>query len=137
MPKPTAYQGKRLRPLLASTAETAASAEELGEGAAPAVHSHAQADVTGLVAALAGLQPLDSDLTAIAALTTTTFGRGLLELANAAALRTAAGIATGQTYTPSNVSADRSYDANATTLDEIADVLGTLIADLQTAGIIL
>lgn len=35
-------------------------------------------------------QPADSDLTAIAALTTTAFGRGLLTLANAAALRTAA-----------------------------------------------
>jgi hypothetical protein len=34
-------------------------------------------------------------------------------------------------YTPTNVTTDRSYDANATTLDEIADVLGTLIADLQ------
>lgn len=40
---------------------------------------------------LAGKQPLDSDLTAIAALTTTAFGRGLLELANAAALLSAAG----------------------------------------------
>ncbi|HEV2124931.1 MAG TPA: hypothetical protein VGW38_19455, partial [Chloroflexota bacterium] len=37
-------------------------------------------------------QPLDADLTAIAALVTTTFGRSLLELANAAALRSAAGI---------------------------------------------
>jgi hypothetical protein len=35
-------------------------------------------------------QPLDSDLTAISALTTTTFGRALLVLANAAALRGAA-----------------------------------------------
>ena len=34
-------------------------------------------------------------------------------------------------YTPTNVSSDRSFDANSTTLDEIADVLGTLIADLQ------
>lgn len=41
-----------------------------------------------------------------------------------------------QTYTPTNVTTDRSYDANATTLDEVADVLGTLIADLQTAGLI-
>ena len=39
-------------------------------------------------------------------------------------------------YTPSNVSADRSYDANATTLDELADVLGTLIADLQSIGLV-
>lgn len=39
-------------------------------------------------------------------------------------------------YTPSNVSADRSYDANSTALDEIADVLGTLIADLQVIGVL-
>jgi hypothetical protein len=37
-------------------------------------------------------QPLDSDLTAIAALTTTSFGRALLTLADAAALRTAASV---------------------------------------------
>lgn len=37
-------------------------------------------------------QPLDSDLTAIAALATTTYGRALLALADAAALRTYAGI---------------------------------------------
>lgn len=43
---------------------------------------------------------------------------------------------TGQQYTTSNVTEDRAYDANSTTLDEIADVLGTLIADLQSAGII-
>lgn len=40
------------------------------------------------------------------------------------------------TYTVSNVSTDRSYDANSTTTDELADVLGTLIADLKTKGII-
>ena len=39
-------------------------------------------------------------------------------------------------YAPTNVSTDRSYDADSTTLDEIADVLGTLIADLQAASII-
>lgn len=38
------------------------------------------------------LQPLDSDLTAIAALSTTSFGRALLALADAAALRTAADV---------------------------------------------
>lgn len=42
-------------------------------------------------------QPLDSDLTALAALSTTSFGRALLELANAAALRTAAGLGTAAT----------------------------------------
>lgn len=39
-------------------------------------------------------QPLDSDLTAIAALATTAFGRALLVLADAAALRTAGGLGT-------------------------------------------
>jgi hypothetical protein len=57
----------------------------------PDSHSHAQSDVTGLVAALGALQPLDADLTALAALTTTAYGRGLLELADAAAALTAIG----------------------------------------------
>lgn len=39
-------------------------------------------------AAASGYQPLDSDLSAIAALTTTSYGRGLLALADAAATRT-------------------------------------------------
>lgn len=41
-----------------------------------------------------------------------------------------------QTYSASNVVTDRTYDANATTLDEVADVLGTLIADLRTRKIV-
>lgn len=40
------------------------------------------------------------------------------------------------TYTPTNVTEDRSYDANATDTAELADVLGTLIADLQTRGVL-
>lgn len=39
-------------------------------------------------------------------------------------------------YSVSNVTTDRSYDANATTLDEVADVLGTLIQDLQAKGVL-
>jgi len=39
-------------------------------------------------------------------------------------------------YTPTNVTLDRSYDANATTTAELADVVGTLIADLQDRSII-
>lgn len=39
-------------------------------------------------------------------------------------------------YTPTNVTPDRAYDANATTLDEVADVVGTLIADLQLYGLL-
>lgn len=47
-----------------------------------------------------------------------------------------ASAAQASAYTPTNVSADRSYDANSTTVDEIADVLGTLIADLQAVGLV-
>lgn len=43
---------------------------------------------------------------------------------------------TFQTYAITNISADRSYDANATTTDELADALGTLIADLRAKGIV-
>jgi hypothetical protein len=39
-------------------------------------------------------------------------------------------------YTPSNVTTTRTFNANATTLDEIADVLGTLIADIQSLGVV-
>lgn len=39
-------------------------------------------------------------------------------------------------YTPTNVVTTRTYDANATSIDEIADVLGTLLADLQAINVI-
>ncbi|KKK59466.1 hypothetical protein LCGC14_3034110, partial [marine sediment metagenome] len=45
-------------------------------------------------------------------------------------------VGTVQTYTASNVSTDRTYDADATTTDELADILGTLIADLRTIGLV-
>ena len=45
-------------------------------------------------------------------------------------------VAQPSAYTPTNVTTDRSYDANATTVDELADVLGTLIADLQSLGLV-
>ena len=35
-----------------------------------------------------------------------------------------------------NVTTDRTYDADATSTAELADVLGTLIADLRTKGIL-
>jgi len=52
----------------------------------------------------ASYQPLDSDLTAIAALTTTAFGRALLETANAAGLKAAAGIVDALPLTGGTVS---------------------------------
>jgi phage baseplate assembly protein gpV len=39
-------------------------------------------------------------------------------------------------YTVSNLTTDRTYDCNATTVNELADVLGTLIADLTTYGLL-
>jgi len=43
---------------------------------------------------------------------------------------------TGATYTETNVVVDRSYDADSSSVDELADVLGTLIADLRSVNII-
>lgn len=43
---------------------------------------------------------------------------------------------TAGTYTLSNVTTDRTFNANATTVDELADVLGTLINDLKAVGIL-
>lgn len=40
------------------------------------------------------------------------------------------------TYTVTNSGVDRAYNADSTTVDELADVLGTLIADLRVAGIV-
>lgn len=87
-------------------------------------------------------QPLDADLTALAALTTTSFGRSVLEVVDAAALRTLAGLGTiatqnanavtitGGTFTGGAgsfsgvtiragglLSLNRSDDGNATRLD--------------------
>lgn len=50
---------------------------------------------TTILNALAGKQPLDSDLTAIATLTTQAFGRSVLTAADAAALRTMAELVVG------------------------------------------
>lgn len=39
-------------------------------------------------------------------------------------------------YTVSNLSADRVLDCNSTTLDELADILGTLLGDLKALGLV-
>jgi hypothetical protein len=39
-------------------------------------------------------------------------------------------------YTPTNVTTTRAFDADSTTLDEIADVLGTLMADLKDINLV-
>lgn len=42
----------------------------------------------------------------------------------------------GSAYTVTNSTTDRTYDANSTTMNELADVVATLIADLKLTGII-
>jgi len=71
-----------------------------GGGSSP---PFAISDTTGLQTALDGKQPLDSDLTSIAALTTTSYGRGQLTLADAAAGRTYYGLGTIATQAASSV----------------------------------
>lgn len=39
-------------------------------------------------------------------------------------------------YTIANGTIDRTYDANATTVDELADILYTLIQDLKLLGLV-
>lgn len=42
------------------------------------------------------------------------------------------GLGTFPTYTVTNGTTDRTFNADSTSLDELADVLATLIADLNT-----
>lgn len=71
-----------------------------------------------LAAAEAAAQPLDADLTAIAALSTTEFGRALLTMANAAAVRTVIEAQQALGFTPENVAnkdTDTALSANSDT----------------------
>ena len=47
-----------------------------------------------------------------------------------------AGVARQGPYTATNVTVDRVFDANATSIDELADIVGTLITDLKAYGLI-
>jgi hypothetical protein len=76
-----------------------------GDGTITSVNGDAGPDVV-LDAGDVGAQPSDADLSAIAALTTTSFGRGLLTSADAAGLRTSAGLGTAATH------ATTDYDAS-------------------------
>lgn len=69
---------------------------------APSTHSHVTADITGLDTALAGKQPLDADLTAIAAIAGTT---GFLKktAADTWSLDTNTYTVSGHTHTTANV----------------------------------
>ncbi len=78
------------------TAATGSLYDAAGAAAAAQAAAEAASDPVGSAAAAqAASQPLDSDLTAIAALTTTSFGRALLTMADAAATRTDLGLVIG------------------------------------------
>lgn len=85
-------------------------------------------------------QPLDSDLTAVAALTTTAFGRGLLELANQAALLSAAGAAAashahaGEDITSGTV-ADARIASTIARDSEVTAAIATALAAADGAGL--
>jgi hypothetical protein len=87
---------KKMTDLLAATTpldgtEQVNVVQGAGTGASKKTPLSALPISTATQAALDGKQPLDSDLTAIAALTTTAYGRALLTLADAAALLVTAG----------------------------------------------
>lgn len=99
----------------------------------------------------AGYQPLDSDLTAIAALATTSFGRALLALADAAAGRTALALGTlatqdgtfSGTSSGTNTGDQTNITGNAATVTTNANLTGpitsvgntTTVADAELAAI--
>jgi len=114
----------------AAGARTHIDAEQAGVAASLVSAHEAAADphptyttAAELSTALAAYQPLDSDLTAIAALSTTSFGRGLLALADAAAARTA--LALGALAVKSTI-ATTDIDNLAVTGAKLADAAVTM-----------
>lgn len=113
-------------------ADAAAGRTALALGTAATVDTGTgAANVPTITQADARYQPLDSDLTAIAALTTTSFGRSLLAAADAAALRTLAGVGTISTQAASSVSITGGSITGITDL-AVADG-GTGASDAATA----
>jgi hypothetical protein len=82
-------------------------------------------------------QPVDSDLTAIAALTTTTFGRSLLTQADAAATRSTIGAGTGS-GTVTSVTGTGGVTVATGTSTPVIGVDGTIVktVTLNTPGVI-
>lgn len=85
-------------------------------------------------AVAAGYQPLDSDLTAIAALSTTTFGRSLLTQADASAARSALSLGTAATVNTGTGASDVPTKTQADGLYQPLDSDLTAIAALSTTA---
>lgn len=79
-------------------------------------------------------QPLDADLTAIAALATTAYGRGLLTLANQAALQAAVGVGTAGLLAKATVAQYRANTADKVLTPDIAWGAAASVALAQVAG---
>lgn len=81
---------------------------------------------TAVVAA--GYQPLDSDLTAISALTTTAYGRALLSTADATTLRSAIGVGTtdAPTFLAQSLTGQTLTDSQATNLLNLSTTWNTV-----------
>jgi lysophospholipase L1-like esterase len=113
----------------------------LTDARTPLAHNQTASTITDFgsaaVAATAGVyQPTDADLTAIAALTTTSYGRAFLALADAAAGRTALGLGTAATADAATITArSDAGSARATALamqklrQNMGDVNITILSD--------
>lgn len=58
------------------------------------------------------------------------------QMVHTSAAKALVSVAPTGTYTPTNVTPDRSFDADTVLIAELADVVGTLIADLKVQKII-
>lgn len=117
---------------LLTLADAAVGRSVLGLGTAATQASTAFDAAGAAAAAQAASQPLDSDLTAIAALTTTTFGRAVLALADATAARThlgLGGLATLSAVTSAEITDGTIVDAD---INAAAAIAATKIAGLAT-----